>query len=178
MNPFDIIDKYYPEDNQLKRILLTHSRSVAQKALSIIKQHPNLIVDEKFLFEAAILHDIGIFLTDAPGILCYGDQPYICHGYLGAELLRKEGYPKHAKVCEHHTGAGISMAQVKEQNLPIPENDYLPTTLEEEIICFADKFFSKTKLDNEKSIEKAQKSIARYGEEGLIRFNKWCKRFL
>ena len=35
MNPIHIIDKYYPEDNELKHILLTHSHSVADKALMI-----------------------------------------------------------------------------------------------------------------------------------------------
>ena len=33
MDAFAIINKYYPEDNELKHILLTHSRSVADKAL-------------------------------------------------------------------------------------------------------------------------------------------------
>lgn len=33
MLPVELIDKYYPEENELKHILLTHSRSVADKAL-------------------------------------------------------------------------------------------------------------------------------------------------
>ena len=45
-------------------------------------------------------------------------------------------------------------------------------------VCFSDKFFSKTRLDSEKSIEKALKSISKYGEDGIIRFNNWCERFL
>ena len=51
-------------------------------------------------------------------------------------------------------------------------------TLEEQLICFADKFFSKTHLDEEKSVEKARHSIAKYGEEGLSRFDRWCSLFL
>ena len=78
-----LIDKYYPEENELKHILLTHSRSVADKALWIADNHPELSLDEDFLYEAAMLHDIGIFLTKAEGIYCFGDKPYICHGYLG-----------------------------------------------------------------------------------------------
>ena len=35
MSPVTIIDKYYPEDNERKHILLVHSRLVAEKALSI-----------------------------------------------------------------------------------------------------------------------------------------------
>ena len=62
MNPLDLIDKYYPQDNELKHILLVHSRSVADKALWIAARHPELKLDETFLNEAAMLHDIGIFL--------------------------------------------------------------------------------------------------------------------
>ena len=80
MDALAIIDKYYPEDNELKRILVTHSRSVADKALWIADTHPELELDKQFLEEAALLHDIGVFLTDAPGIHCYGTHPYICHG--------------------------------------------------------------------------------------------------
>ena len=125
-----------------------------------------------------MLHDIGIFQTDAKEIYCFGTHPYICHGYLGSELLKAEGYPRHALVCERHTGAGISLQRIEEQNLPIPHREMIPLSLEEQIICFADKFFSKTHLDREKSIEKARKSIEKHGEEGVIRFDTWCKLFL
>ena len=82
MNPIELIDAYYPEDNERKHILLVHSRLVAEKALCIADGHPELNLDKDFLYEAGMLHDIGIFLTDAPGIFCFGNQPYICHGYL------------------------------------------------------------------------------------------------
>lgn len=62
MNPIDIINKYYPEENELRHILLTHSRSVADKSLWIADRHPELSLDKDFLYEAAMLHDIGIFL--------------------------------------------------------------------------------------------------------------------
>ena len=178
MDALAIINKYYPEDNELKRILLTHSRSVADKALWIADQHPELELDRAFLEEAALLHDIGVFLTDAPGIHCQGTHPYICHGYLGSELLQKEGYPRHALVCERHTGAGLSLKSILERELPVPHREMLPVSLEEQVICFADKFFSKTRLDEEKSMERALKSLAKFGEEGLARFNGWCERFL
>lgn len=178
MDALAIIDKFYPEENQLKHILLTHSRSVTDKALWIADRHPELNLDRRFLEEAALIHDIGVFLTDAPGIHCFGTHPYICHGYLGSELLRREGYPRHALVCERHTGAGISLDGILERQLPLPHRDMLPVSLEEQVICFADKFFSKTHLDREKSVEKALKSISAYGEDGVERFKDWCKRFL
>lgn len=178
MHPIGIIDKYYPQDNELKRILLIHSRSVADKALEMIDKHPELHFDREFVEEAAMLHDIGIYLTNASGIYCFGSYPYICHGYLGADLLRREGLSRHALVCERHTGAGLSLEEIVHQQLPIPHREMLPVSLEEQVICFADKFFSKTHLDREKSVDKARKSIEKYGEEGLTRFNYWCEHFL
>lgn len=178
MNPVEIIDKYYQEGSELRHILLTHSRSVADKALQIADRHPELKADRDFLYEAAMLHDIGIFLTDADDIFCKGDKPYICHGYLGADLMRNEGYPRHALVCERHTGAGLSLEQIVEQQLPVPHREMLPVSIEEQIICFADKFYSKTRLDREKTVEKARNSLEKYGAEGLSRFDRWCELFL
>ena len=172
-----IINKYYPEDNELRHILLVHSRAVANKALAIADRHPELLLDCQFIEEAAMLHDIGIIRCNAPGIQCFGSEPYICHGRIGAEMLRAEGFPQHARVCERHTGAGIMRCQIIAQNLPLPEQDFLPETMEEKLICYADKFFSKTHLDEEKTIEQAIKSLSKFGEEGLIRFREWVKMF-
>lgn len=178
MNPIELIDAYYPEDNERKHILLVHSRLVAEKALRIADGHPELNLDKDFLYEAGMLHDIGIFLTNAPGIFCFGDQPYICHGYLGADLMRREGYPRHALVCERHTGAGLSLDDIIAQNLPVSHRDMLPVSMEEQVICFADKFYSKTHLEREKTVEKARKSISNFGNVGLERFDHWCEQFL
>lgn len=176
--PYTIIYKYYPEENQLRQILLAHSEQVARKALMIADAHPEMQLDRQFLEESSLLHDIGIFLCDAPSIQCFGTQPYICHGYLGADLLRKEGYNRHALVCERHTGTGISLKQIEERNLPIPHRDMQPVSMEEQVVCFADKFFSKTSLDAEKTVEQARKSLLKFGEDGVVKFDQWCKMFL
>ena len=177
MNYNLLIAKYYPEDNELRHILINHSQSVARKALQIVSSHPELHLDAQFVEEAAMLHDLGIFRTDAPGVQCFGSEPYICHGRLGAEILRKEGYERHARVCERHTGAGITCKEIIAQGLPLPHQDFLPETMEEKVICYADKFFSKTHLDREKSIEKAEKSLAKFGEDGVMRFREWERMF-
>ena len=172
-----IIDKYYKENNALRDILLTHSRAVADKALRIADVHPELNIDIQFVEEAAMLHDIGVFRCDAPGIECHGTEPYICHGYIGAMLLREEGFPKHARVCERHTGAGLTLDEIVSRNLPLPHRSFLPETTEEILICYADKFFSKTHPDREKTIEQAERSLMKFGEEGLQRFREWHKLF-
>lgn len=178
MDPIKIIEKYYPVESDAYRILVDHSRSVADKALAIARMHPEMHLDIPFIEEAAMLHDIGIFRCNAPSIDCHGEADYICHGYLGAELMRAEGYPQHALVCERHTGTGLSLEMIELMKWPIPHRDMLPVTLEEQLICFADKFYSKTKLGKEKSIDKIRISLSRYGSDTAARFSAWCKLFL
>lgn len=172
-----IIEKYYPEDNELRRLLLRHSRDVANKALAVCDRHPELNLDRQFVEEGAMVHDIGIFLTNAPGIFCHGTDPYIRHGIDGAELLRNEGLPRHARVCERHTGAGISREQIEQQQLPLPDIDLMPETLEEQVICYADKFFSKSHPERVRTVEQAANSLAKFGGDGLKRFQRWAKMF-
>ncbi|GHT54528.1 phosphohydrolase [Bacteroidia bacterium] len=167
MEPILILKKYYPEGSQAYDRMLTHCLSVAYKALAIVEAHPELVVDKIFVYEAALLHDIGAFLTNAPSIGCHGEHPYIEHGRLGAELMRREGFEKHARVCERHTGTGISL----------PEGDFFPETVEEKLICYADTFFSKTRLDEEKTVEQVKTQLAKYGEDSVARFEEMHKLF-
>ena len=171
-----IIAKYCGENVELLHILLTHSRQVADRALAILQSYPEWVesgeVDPIFVEEAAMLHDIGVALCDAPKIHCLGTHAYIEHGYLGAEILRREGLFKHAKVAERHTGTGITYEQILREKLPIPLNDYAPQTLEEKLICYADKFYSKTKLGQDKPMDKIRLHMWKYGSDAVQRFDK------
>lgn len=169
-----IIDQYYPEDTALRHILMIHSRAVMERALAVCDRHRELNLDRNFIVEAAMLHDVGIFRCNAPGILCYGSEPYICHGRIGAELLRQAGFPRHARVCERHTGAGLKSAEIIKQNLPLPHEDLLPETMEEKLICYADKFYSKSSICRVKTMEQAERSLSKFGEEGVKRFRDWA----
>lgn len=171
MNPLEIIHKYYDVERHVYRILIQHGEDVASLALEVAERHPELSLDKAFLYEACMLHDIGIYLTDAEGIDCRGTEPYIRHGYLGAELLRAEGLDRHAWVAERHTGSGLTMDEIRARGIDLPEGVYTPQTLEEQLICYADKFYSKTKLGKRKDIDKVRQSMLRYGEEALRRFD-------
>ena len=159
----ELIDKYYAGQEELKALLLHHSRQVADKALEVCAAHPEWKADMQFVEEAAMLHDIGIIFCDAPGILCHGSEPYIRHGYIGAELLRKEGLPAHARVAERHTGSGLTREQIIAEHLPLPEQDFLPETIEERIICYADKFFSKSHPDRIATPEHIRQTMQKFG---------------
>lgn len=173
-----VFNKYYQPGTPLYQSVWSHSRLVAEKALQLAKAHPELDLELDFVYEAAMLHDIGVFLTHAPSIYCMGDKPYICHGILGAELMRADGYPRHALVCERHTGTGLTVDDIIAQNLPLPHRDLCPVSLEEKLVCLADKFYSKSNPDREKPLDKVRQSVARYGEDSLRRFDEMAALFL
>lgn len=179
-----IIERFYDKESELYNILVQHSQSVAELAVAICRRHPELKADETLVYEGAMLHDIGIIKTDAPGIHCHGEADYICHGTLGAAMLRQlgaetgEDLEAYARISERHTGAGITVKEIEEQNLPLPKRDLLPETIEEQIVCYADKFFSKSRnLREAKSLEHAEKSLMKHGEEGLERFRQMHEKF-
>lgn len=179
MNPYRLLQKYYPPGTPLYRLLLVHGIMVARKALKVAEKVAELKPDRRFIYEAALLHDIGIFLTRAPSIGCYGDKPYLCHGYLGRELLEKEGYPRHALVCERHVGVGITREEILKRGLPLPPRDMVPVTLEEKIIAYADKFFSKgpEHLTREKEIKEIEEELRQIGEDKVEIFRQWHRLF-
>lgn len=179
MNPIDIINRYYDKNSNAYAILVAHGKKVAAKSLDIAGQVPHFEPDSDFIEEAALLHDIGMFLTRSPSLDCHGDHPYVSHGYLGRELLEKEGLKRHALVCERHVGVGITREDIRQQNLPLPDRDMLPISIEEEIICYADKFFSKNGgIDGkEKSVDQILETLEPYGQDKVIRFKNWMKLF-
>jgi uncharacterized protein len=179
MNPVDIISEYYKPSSEAYAMLLQHGESVARKALDAAAKIPNLNPDLTFIQEAAMLHDIAIFMTDAPELGCTGKHPYICHGYLGRELLENKGLFRHAMVCDRHVGVGITAEEIKHYNLPLPARDMVPISIEEQVICFADKFFSKNGLsiENEKPVAEILGNLARYGPDKVKIFESWIRLF-
>jgi len=181
MDPMSLIRKYYASDSQAFRTLVRHSSQVAQLADTVAARLASTgdPVDRVFVAEAAWLHDIGVFLTDSPKIGCHGTAPYLSHGVLGADLLRQEGLPRHALVCERHVGVGLSLQDIEEQQLPLPRRDMTPQTLEEEIVAYADLFFSKNRKPGKgpRPPEKVRAKLARHGPHKTAIFDQWHRRF-
>ena len=177
MDYYSIINKYYTDDDDLHSLLLKHSRQVADRCLQIAKKHPELPVDVQFLEEAAMLHDIGILRCNAPSICCHGTEPYIKHGLIGGQILRDEGCPRHARVAERHTGTGLTREQIERQHLPLPLDDFIPESLEEQIICYADRFYSKSRPDRILTVAEAAQSLEKFGSDGVRKFLDWAAQF-
>ncbi|MFN3739347.1 MAG: HD domain-containing protein [Thermodesulfovibrionales bacterium] len=176
-DPLKVIKRYYSPDSLAFRLLVEHGEAVKRKALEIAEGLKDRNPDIDFIIEASMLHDIGIIQTRSPLLGCYGKKPYICHGYLGRQILENEGLLRHSLVAERHVGAGITIEDIKKKSLPLPLRDMVPESLEEKIICVADKFFSKNRKAHteEKPLEVVLKEIAGYGEEKLSFFKELLK---
>ena len=144
----------------LSKNIVNHVLAVSRKAIKIATQITTLPVNLKLVRIGAILHDIGRVRS----------HDYD-HAVLGGQIIRKElNFSNQlAKIAETHILGGISKEEAIEFGLP--ERDYLPETIEEKIVCLADKYFIGVKRV---SIEQRFRNwFTRYGEnEFLLRSKK------
>ena len=174
MDPLRLLQRFYDPHGKAYRILVAHGLQVSAKALAVARQVPHLAPDPGFIHEAAMLHDIGIFLTRAPALGCRGGHPYVCHGYLGARILNAIGFPAHAAVCERHVGAGLTAEEIRRKELLLPRRDMLPQSTDELIVAYADKFFSKNGgPKTAKPAAAVLNELARHGPSAAARFQSW-----
>jgi len=180
INPIDIISNYYDPDSRLFYILMQHNEHVLQKALDAASKVPHLKPDLDFIKEAALLHDIGIIKTDAPNLGCFGKHPYIQHGDLGRMILENIGLFRHALVCDRHMGVGMSKEEIAKNGLLLPARDMIPLSIEEQIVSFADKFFTKNweQIVIKNPTDKIIDQLESYGGTGYSeKFKSWLEMF-
>lgn len=178
IDPEAVLTRFYPVGSRTLDLLMHHGELVGRKALSILDRAVWLNVDREFVFQAAMLHDVGIGCTRCPQLGCNGTLPYVCHGVAGRAMLMKLGLNRHGLVCERHVGVGIRADEAAGQGLPLPDRDMLPLSLEERLICYADKFYSKT--DNgrhENPIDGIIAGLSRYGPAMTNRFQALHRLF-
>jgi uncharacterized protein len=179
LDPKKVLKKYYGFDASVFEMLVQHGELIAEKAVCIAEKLNFSETRIKLIEETAMLHDIGIYLTNAPQIGCYGKYPYICHGYLGGDILRKEKLAEHAIIAERHVGVGISRQDVEKEKLPLPEREMRPRSTEEKILCYADKFYSKAldlKVRAHTSSE-IKSHLKKFGQEKVLLFQSWETEF-
>jgi uncharacterized protein len=161
------------------KMVFEHSRHVADLALEVADRLDLPEDDRRFIEEAALLHDIGVCQVHAPGLGLHGKHPYIMHGVLGRAILEQEGYPLHALVSERHTGVGLTCEEIIRKGLPLPHRELCPQSLAEQIICFADLFYSKKpeRLGERKTVAHIRKKLLHFGEEKVAVFDVWLTKF-
>lgn len=172
LNYFVLIHKYIPPTSELFHKYLFHCTQVAIKSVQIGRRLSVNKDELKFLEEASMLHDIGICQVGKEF-----NTPYICHGIKGEEILKREGFAKHAAVALNHIGLGLTADSVAKNKLPLPHKDMAPTTLCERIITYSDLFFSKSSLFTTRSFEQVRQKIESFDESKVALFEKWRDEF-
>jgi len=87
-------------------------------------------VDIRLVESGALLHDIGRSRSHE-----------VDHAARGAEIARELGLTENlVHIIERHIGAGIPEDEAQE--LGLPEAHYIPETLEEKIVAYADKLIA------------------------------------
>ncbi len=102
---------------------------VSKKALSIAGL-VKIEVDRELVGQGGLFHDIGRSKTHG-----------IDHALAGVEIAKELGFPPSLiSIIERHIGAGITAAEA--ERLGLPKKDYLPLTVEEKIVSYADNMIS------------------------------------
>jgi uncharacterized protein len=145
----DLHKKYAPNDQELE-LVLTHCQVVAEIAVWAAKQTDEE-VDLPTLETACLLHDIGSYPFRGASTLDKSfKNSYPLHALLGAKILKDEGFPEEVyNIVETHVLLGVTAEEIEKMGWAMPVKDYEPTTIEGELLCFADRFHSKTPKFNE-----------------------------
>jgi uncharacterized protein len=182
-------NKRIPTDKEIRRLhekyaptsaafdlVYTHCEIVCKVAEQVMERQ-QLAVDQDLVRAGCLLHDIGVYRQYLPsGQLDHAN--YIRHGILGHELLRELGWPETiCRFCSCHTGVGLSRDDVVRQSLPIPVDDYLAESGEEEVVMYADKFHSKSTPPVFMTAAAYAASVQRFGEDKAVRFASMRARF-
>lgn len=166
--------KYY---EKLLDLCWTHCQIVKKIALQIaaeLKKNYSIEVDGDLIKAGALVHDIGLYN-------CLDDNfqkvvRYATHGLIGYEILKKEGVEeKVARFSLCHT-AGLTKEEIIAQEIPMEAKDYIPITLEEEIVSYADTFHSKGH-PGFNTYEKMEDKYSKYGDNAVTMLRRFRKKF-
>jgi len=130
---------------KLPKNVVAHSKKVRRIALEVAKEleEKGFGVDLKLVGRGALLHDIGRSMTHG-----------LEHGYIGGRILREESEGEEvARIAERHVLGGISKEEAGRMGMPA--RDFIPETMEEKIVCYADK------LSESDKIERLEKKLGR-----------------
>ena len=109
--------------------VIAHCKAVSALAVKFAEacKKRGLSVDVELVLVGALLHDIGRSKTHG-----------INHSIVGVEIAKSLNLPEPiVAIIGRHIGGGITAEEAKELGWPV--KDYLPTTLEEKLVTYADK---------------------------------------
>jgi uncharacterized protein len=136
--------KYAPND-RVYELVYGHCQvvnEIAQWCAENIRGKEN--VDIELLTTAALLHDIGTYISFNEEGKIENKRLYPLHAILSAKIIADEGIDANvASIVETHVLLGLSKQEIIEQPWPLPARDYTPSSIEGELLCCADRFHSK-----------------------------------
>lgn len=80
-------------------------------------------------------------------------------------------------MASHHTGVGVTRAQILARKLPLPPEDYLADSTEEALVMYADKFNSKSDPPHFNSAETYRAHVGAFGADNAAAFDRLIERF-
>lgn len=116
--------------------VIKHCEAVANMAVEIAKKclRNGVPVNINLVQIGALLHDIGRSKTHS-----------VHHAVVGAEIARSLGLPEPViRIIERHVGGGISAEEALK--LGWPNKNYVPETIEEKIVAYADKLIEGSRV--------------------------------
>lgn len=127
--------------------VIRHAETVASLAVEMaeICRERGLKVDVGLVEAGALLHDLGRSKTHS-----------VNHAVVGAEIAESLNLPKEVvSIIKRHVGGGISSQEAKK--LGWPKDVYVPQTLEEKLVAYADKLVEGSRRVN---IEKTVRQLS------------------
>jgi len=138
------------EEAGCSQMVIDHCISVTNVAMRLADMfgRHGFDVDLNLVEVGAIMHDVGRSRTHS-----------VEHGAIGGQMAREMGLPEAlTRIIERHVGAGISTEEA--ERIGLPKRIYVPETLEEKIVAYADKLLEGDRLvDIEVTIEKLGKEL-------------------
>jgi len=127
------------------RKVVEHCKAVAAVAVQIARacEKKGLNVDVQLVEIGALLHDIGRSKTHS-----------VDHAVVGMEIAESLGLPDAVvSIIGRHVGGGITVDEAERLGWEV--RDYVPRTLEEKIVAYADKLIEGLRrVPIEQAIEK------------------------
>jgi uncharacterized protein len=171
------LHKKYAASDKSFDLIFIHCQIIADIADQLITAN-HLIVDRELVKVGCLLHDIGVYpILNEEGKRREG-MHYITHGSRGEAILREEGYPEIIwRMASHHTGVGLTRKDIEDNNLPLPDQDFLAETEEERLVMYADKFHSKSPHPHFNSYEQYKQIVESFGEGKAKLFEAMAQDF-
>ena len=130
--------------------VIEHCKIVSQLAVRLAKlaKDRGLEINVDLVRVGGLLHDIGRSRTHG-----------VDHGCIGATILESYGFhPALLRMVERHVGSGIPAAEAVK--LGLPNRDFVPETLEEKIVSYADKLIEgRRRVAFDEALDKVAKDL-------------------